>query len=263
MRLIANLGNARPFSAIWLAARLETFSLPKTAGVVCISRYTQELIASLARRTWIVPNAVDESFYEIAPELSLKPVPRILCVGLLCPRKNQNAFITALDPLAEKRKFELVFYGLAGDDKSYAETFFQLVKDRPWCKYAGFADRDQLKSQFRQSTLLALPSVEDNCPMVILEAMAAGVPVVAANVGGVPELIEDGVSGWLCNPLDAQSMMKAIEHALSNEPLRIERAKQARQNSLARYHPSVIASQHIEIYRSVLTPSTPCVRSLF
>jgi len=64
-------------------------------------------------------------------------------------------------------------------------------------RLSGFASRTDLKAHLRQATLLALPSLEENCPMVVLEAMAAGVPVVAARVGGVPDLIEEGKTGIL------------------------------------------------------------------
>jgi len=82
---------------------------------------------------------------------------------------------------------------------------------RPWCEHHGFVDRTQLKTWLRGATLLALPSLEDNCPMTVLEAAAAGVPVMAANVGGVPDLVADGKTGLLCDPLDAASMGGAVE----------------------------------------------------
>src|SRR2546429_3020739 len=59
MRLIAQVNKARPFSFYWLAARLESFTIPRSSGVVCITRYTQNAVSDLARRTWVVPNAVD------------------------------------------------------------------------------------------------------------------------------------------------------------------------------------------------------------
>src|SRR4051812_4410744 len=65
MRLIATVNKAPPFSFQWLAARLERFTIPRSAGIVCITHYTQQAVKSLARRTWIVPNAVDSSFFDV------------------------------------------------------------------------------------------------------------------------------------------------------------------------------------------------------
>ena len=252
MRLIAKVNKVKRFSFLWLAARLERFTLPRSDGVVCITRYTQEAVADLARRTWVVPNAVDGSFYQVDAQPPAQAPPRILCVGLVCVRKNQNAFIRALDPVARERKFEVIFLGQATAGRPYDDEFLALVKARPWCRHGGFADREGLKQHLREATLLALPSLEDNCPMVVLEAMAAGVPVVAANVGGVPDLIEEGKTGLFCDPLDASSMGGAIEKALANGAALREMARQAKARARERFHPTVIAQRHLEIYREVL-----------
>jgi glycosyltransferase involved in cell wall biosynthesis len=252
MRLIAKVNQVKPFSYLWLAARLETFTLPRSDGVVCITRYTQAAVADLARRTWVVPNAVDASFFEVDAQPPPEEPPRILCVGLVCPRKNQNAFIRALDSVARERKFEVVFLGQVTAGRPYDDEFLGLVQARPWCRHGGFADREALKTQLRAATLLALPSLEDNCPMAVLEAMAAGVPVVAANVGGVPDLVEEGKTGLFCDPLDANSMSGAIEKSLANGSAMRQMACEARARALERFHPTVIARRHLEIYREVI-----------
>ena len=130
--------------------------------------------------------------------------------------------------------------------------FFDLLRTRSWCEHHGFVDRQRLKTWLGEATLLALPSLEDNCPMTVLEAAAAGVPVVAANVGGVPDLIEDGRTGWLCDPLDAASMVGAVEKILSQPEQARNLAAAARQAARERFHPLIIARRHLEIYREVL-----------
>lgn len=252
MRLVAAVNKARPFSFFWLAARLEAFTIPRSAGVVCITRYTQQAVQGLARRTWLVPNAVDASFFDIQRQITANAPPRILCVGQVCLRKNQNAFIRALDGLARQCPFELLFLGINQPETPYGAEFLRLVQERPWCRHGGFADREQLKMHLANAALLALPSLEDNCPMVVLEAMAAGLPVVAAKVGGVPELVEDGANGWWCDPLSPESMSTAVETALSNVSAKAQIAEQARERARERFHPRVIGEQHLEIYRQIL-----------
>jgi glycosyltransferase involved in cell wall biosynthesis len=194
MRLIAEVNKAKPFSFFWLAAQLEKTILPRSRGVVCITHYTQDAVKDLARQTWVVPNAVDSSFFEVnaGPDGSRT----ILCVGLICYRKNQIPFIRALDSLAEQGRFKVVFLGLAQKEDAYTTEFLELVAQRPWCAHAGFTDREGLKARLKTASMLALPSLEDNCPMVVLEAMAAGVPVLAAKVGGLPDLIEEAGTGF-------------------------------------------------------------------
>jgi glycosyltransferase involved in cell wall biosynthesis len=220
--------------------------------VVCITHYTKDAVADLAKRTWVVPNAVDGSFFQMDAKPPPEKVPRILCVGHICLRKNQNAFIRALDPLARESKFEILFLGEAVAGREYDDEFLHLVRDRPWCVYGGMADREKLKQYFREATALALPSLEDNCPMVVLEAMAAGIPVVAAKVGGVPDLIEEGVTGLFCDPTDAPSMAsgvaKFVKDASSTESL----AARAKQQAVARFSSTIVAQRHVDIYKEVI-----------
>lgn len=250
MRLVAKVTPARPFSYYWLAARLESLTLPRADGVVCITRYTEEAVRDLAKRTWLLPNAVDSTFFEISREPDT--VPLILCIGQVCLRKNQNAFIRALDSLADRMKFKLCFLGMAQRGLPYEDEFFNLLETRPWCSYEGFASREKLKSLMRRAAAVALPSVEDNCPMAVLEGMAAGVAVVAPRIGGVPDLVEDGRNGFLCDPHDALSMRTAMERVLSNPAEVSAIATLAQREAKQRFHPLVIARKHVEIYREVL-----------
>jgi len=253
MRLIAKINHARPFSHPWLAARLESFTLPRSDGIICITNYTRDAVAALARRTWVLPNAVEPGFFSVEPAVEPDAPALILCVGSICLRKNQNDFIRAIDPLvAAGSKIHLLFFGTVSENDPYGREFLSLVRSRPWCEHRGFADREKLKGCLRQATVLALPSLEDNCPMVVLEAMAAGVPVVAARVGGVPDLIEEGKTGWFCDPLDTASMTGTMEHVLSHPDKARQVAADAKSRAKERFHPLVVARRHLEIYREVL-----------
>ena len=252
MRLIAQVNDDRPFSYGWLNAHLEAFTLPRSLGVVCITHYTRDAVKDLARRTWVLPNAVDARYFGVQPARSEPPV--ILCVGVVCHRKNQNRFIRALDELAARRPLRVRFLGNVPPD-DYGAEFRALLAGRPWCEYGGFADRDSLCGEFARATVLALPSLEDNCPMAVLEAMAAGVPVVGARVGGVPDLIEEGVTGLFCDPLDERSMAGAVEALIADADRASRLGAAGREQALRRFSPIVIAEKHLEIYRDVLSAS--------
>jgi glycosyltransferase involved in cell wall biosynthesis len=82
--------------------------------------------------------------------------------------------------------------------------------------------------------------------------MAAGVPVLASKVGGVPDLIEDGQTGLFCDPQQPESFRTGVARLLDDPALRQRLAADARQRALERFHPQVIARRHLEIYREVL-----------
>ena len=253
MRLIAKVNHVKPFSYGWLNAYLETFTLPRSQGVICITHYTEEAVRPLACRTWVLPNAVDARFFDVSRNPS--EVPELLVVGRICLRKNQNAFIRALDSLAAKRPFRLLFLGHTDAASPYDAEFLELVRQRAWCRWDGWADRETLRARLSTAAAVALPSIEDNCPMVVLEAMAAGVPVIAPNVGGVPDLVTDGVNGLLCDPSDAQSMAGAVERILGDPNASGTLAATAKEEAAKRFHPRLIAERHVAIYREVLDSS--------
>jgi glycosyltransferase involved in cell wall biosynthesis len=79
------------------------------------------------------------------------------------------------------------------------------------------------------------------------------VPVLAAKVGGLPDLIEEGRNGLFCDPLNAASMAAGVERLLADPQAARSLAQSARSTARERYHPLVIAQRHVEIYREVLS----------
>ena len=89
--------------------------------------------------------------------------------------------------------------------------------------------------------------------MVVLEAQASGVPVIASNVGGIPDLIEGGVTGLLIDPHDVDSIRRAVALLLTDATVGSSLADQGLEHALSSYHPEVIARKHLEIYNQILS----------
>ena len=249
-RAIAQLRRSKPFSYWWLQAQLERFCLPRFNGVVCISRYTENWVKGLATKTWLLPNAVDSKFFEIQPRRT-GHVPVVLVVANVDSRKNQIGLIHSLGGLSRQRRFQVRFFGKCGEDP-YGKEFRELIAARPWCFWGGMLERENLRGEFAKASVVMLPTWEDNCPMVVLEAQAAGIPVIASNVGGVPDLVEDGRTGLLTDPARPETMSKALARLLEDPALAKQLAEEGRSQAKARFHPKVIAEKHLEIYREVI-----------
>lgn len=247
---IVKLLKIRRFSYYGLVAQLERWTIPRSDGVICITNYTREQVGSLARRTWVLPNPVDADFFNIKSSPSTPP--EILCVGHIQERKNQLRLLMALDAIAERTPIKAVFYGKAPPSDPFAVKFLEMVKQRPWTRYGGVADRGMLRAALETATILVLPSLEENCPMSVLEAMAAGVPLVAARAGGIPDLFVEDVSGLFCDPLDIESIRGAIQRLLKDRALASQITLNARKRALEKFHPKVIAKGHLDIYRDLL-----------
>jgi len=233
-----------------LAALLEGYCLKRTGGVVSISRYTEDLVKDLTPRTWLLPNAVDRRFFEVTP--GHPPVPRILFVGSIDERKNPLGLLRACEPMLRAGACTITFAGQGNASSLYVQNFLNVSASIPGVELAGFIGRDELVSQFGRSTLLVLPTFEDNCPMVVLEAMAAGLPVAASRVGGVPDLITHDQDGLMFDPKDPAEVRACIERLVKEPETRARLGAAGRIAAQERFHPRVIAAAHLEIYRDVL-----------
>jgi glycosyltransferase involved in cell wall biosynthesis len=89
--------------------------------------------------------------------------------------------------------------------------------------------------------------------MVVLEAMAAGVPVAASRIGGIPDLIDDGRTGYLLDPLDHESMRQSVLRWSENSEKTTAMTASAKQEAYTRFHPKVVAARHLSVYRETLS----------
>jgi len=240
-------GNPRYYR---MAAKLEAFCLARTDGVVAISRYTRDLVADATARTWLLPNAVDSRFFSVEPQVG--GVPRILFVGTINERKNPLALLRVCRELLLAGRCTLAFAGDGSAESQYCKEFKREADGLPGVELLGFIGREALLSEFAKSSLLVLPTYEDNCPMVVLEAMAAGLPVAASHVGGVPDLIDEGVQGLMFAPDDPTAIRAAVEKLVTDAAFRRDAGEAGRRKAQAEFHPVRIAQRHMEIYREVL-----------
>lgn len=251
MRRLASISHAPLWSFAGISAILENIAIRWCGGVVCLSSHSHDLAAPLARRAWLVPNAVDSSFFSVTRNPSAQPHV-ILIVADLLPNKNILHFLESIAPFRESCPFTVRLIGKAQQDSPYVRAAKSFADEHSWCEIEPFADREHIRAAMASATLLALPSIEENLPMVILEAMAAGLPVAASCVGGIPDLITDRSTGMLFNPGCPISICDAIRHLLDHPVEREQMAAAARENALRNHHPAAVAHAHLEIYRSML-----------
>ncbi len=132
------------------------------------------------------------------------------------------------------------------------EGFFYPVGDpAPTFEPLAWVGPQEREALLARADIFALPSRNEGLPMSVLEAMARGLPVIATPVGGLPELIEDGVNGILVPPGDANALARAILK-LSNDPAACAAlGRAARQTVLARHSPAVVLPALEEVYAVV------------
>jgi glycosyltransferase involved in cell wall biosynthesis len=155
--------------------------------------------------------------------------------GRLCEWKGQHLFLEAAADLIEKGldiRFEVLGGPLFGQER-YAQRLKQFVASSglsPHVFFRGFVSDVSTRIQ-SWDLLVHASTAPDPCPNVVIEAMAAGVPVVGADGGGVPELLDGGACGFLFPMDDARALSQCIEAALNDEVRRVELAAAARERA--------------------------------
>jgi glycosyltransferase involved in cell wall biosynthesis len=265
---------SHPFSPV---IRMVAALSRRTSSVV-VSRSTARIFSRglfhriISRKTEVLHNAV-----ELKPNLSaaqertqlrdtLAVGDRFLigCVGQVCQRKGQIALVEIFaEALKSNPEMALIIVGSAlfAADKPYEERLHQRIDELGIGESVRMLGRrNDVPLLLQTMDVLVLPSVHDPFPMVLLESMAAALPIVAYSVDGVPELIDDGKTGWLVPPGDRSQMVRTILAAERNPDQRHRFAEAARQvvhkHTLSNY-----ASTFAEILRGRVIQSdrNPCI----
>lgn len=143
---------------------------------------------------------------------------RFAFIGTILPAKGLHILIDSFNGIGADTA-ELKIYG-----KLYSYTGFEyylphlkrLIKNKN-IRFMGEFDHGQVADIFKEIDVLVVPSIwHENSPLVIREAFLSKTPVLASNIGGIPELIIDGVNGLLFNPRDANDLRRQIQHITSN-----------------------------------------------
>ena len=138
--------------------------------------------------------------------------------GRLSPEKGFGVFIRAAGSIA--RADPDVGFVLFGDGPLRADLTRQIATEGLEGRFLMPGFRDDLDRLFPHLDLFVLPSFTEGLPNVVLEAFAAGVPAVATAVGGTPEIIEDGVSGYLVPPGNPNALASRIRDVLGDDGMR-------------------------------------------
>jgi glycosyltransferase involved in cell wall biosynthesis len=119
--------------------------------------------------------------------------------------------------------------------------------------YLGHMDNKlTLAAAYSAADVFAMPSLEDNLPIMALESIACGTPVVAFRLGGVPDIVEHHINGYLARPGSAVDLASGLSWVLENEPRRLQLAQQARIKAEREFPNELCASRHIKLYQEVM-----------
>jgi glycosyltransferase involved in cell wall biosynthesis len=205
---------------------------------------------------------------EIGSSWSITTIPNPLDLELYKPLENtraardtKNVIVSLGGDLGDQRKgFDLLEDALPlvkepiqllvlGHDHAPADW----PREMPPTQWLGYLNDQELAQAYSQGDLAIVPSRQDNLPQTATEATACGLPVVAFNIGGLPDIVESGINGYLATPGDSKDLAHGIDLILGNNELRSTMSGIARQKAKSLWSPKVVAKQYEEVFTSACT----------
>jgi len=208
--------------------------------VAAVSSYGRAQLFRWARfqdwpRIRVVRCGVDDALLR-APHTPVPGAPRLVCVARLSEQKGHVLLVEAAAMLAaEQLPFEIV---LAGDGPLRGELE-RLIRSSGLERHvslAGWMSEAQVREAILASRALVLPSFAEGLPVVLMEALALGRPVISTAIAGIPELVQPGVNGWMVPAGSVEALAEAMRAALQASPAQLEAMGRAGAARVAQLH---------------------------
>ncbi len=249
----------KAFGALFGSRRV----LADADGIICVGRSEYDLVRQRFpdKSVYLVPNGVDVQRFSEADGRAFRESHGfaaneriVLCVSRIDPQKNQLGLVRAFARFAESHTdHRLVLVGSIAVAAYHAQIVAEIqrlgLQGKVRIVEGLLPDDPLLPSAYKAAELFVLPSVHEPFGIVVLEAWAAGVPVLASRVGGVPDFAEDRKTALLVEPGSENQLLGGMTELAEQPMLRAGLADQAHRTVQARFDWSVIAERMLEIYR--------------
>ena len=177
--------------------------------------------------------------------------PVVISVGRLAPIKGHAVLVRAFADVVSAHPDAVLLIAGDGPERPALESLAAEMGLGGSVRLPGL--REDVVDLLHASSVFCLPSLNEGMGRVVVEAMAAGVPVVATSVGGVPELVEDGRTGVLARPGDEASLSSGILRVLADREAAMARASRAQAEVAPRYSLSAMLDAIDSLYMEILT----------
>lgn len=247
-------------AASWLLSVLDRCILHAVDRVVLVSDHMKPQIRRAGLRGTLIYNGIDlKPFSQITSDLRQKmnwfDRPIIATICRLNPEKGLRHLLRAAADVVQS--FPSALFVLAGNGPERqnleAETLALGIQD----SVCFLGVRDDVPELLSCADVLAISSVSEGLPMVLLEAMASRCAVVASKIGAIPHVIQDRDNGMLVKAGDADGLAQALKSLLQSKELRVALARNARYTVESRFSAAIMASQYLQVYREVISARSP------
>jgi glycosyltransferase involved in cell wall biosynthesis len=236
--------------------RLERHYVSRIENLIAITPEVAAYVRAAVPTVQVFPvdNTIDELFFEIKP-LGVESAPTILFVAAITFRKGLDMLLAAFpDVLSALPAAKLRIAGIWDWDPGYVEALklqYRSLIENGSVSFLGGITQEQLILEMERASVLCLPSRAESAPMVISQAMASARPVVASRVGGIPNMITDGVNGRLWGLGDLASLSRLLMNILTDPAAAEAMGRRGREMAVNRYSARAVASKTVDAYLRV------------
>jgi len=233
----------------YISYRMERYAARKADAVIAVStenkRDVVEQYGIPEQRMRMIPNGIrPERFHEAHPS-----GPTILFVGRLHQRKGVDHLLRAMPAVLERVPETRLLVAGSGEREAQLKALMKELELGDAVEFLGFVPDDDLPDLYARASVFTMPSLYEGFGIVMIEAMASSVPVVAFATGGAPEVIEEGVNGHLA---DAETLADRLADLLEDPAEAAAMGKRGRGLVEDRYSWKAVARQTMAVYEEVV-----------
>lgn len=261
--IMAEIFKEEPSLRSRLVRHVEAHTVRKARFINVKNHIAESFVDSLSPNgeTFFIEPAINDVFFSNPqPGLSRS----IFFVGSLIKRKGIEEFVSCYIKL--KKTFRALKGYVIGEGPYEIKQYYTTIARNAECSddliFTGQIEHQEMVEIFTQGGVFCLTSHVEASPNALMEAMAAGLPVVAMNVGDLQYRVENSVSGFIVSRNSVEDMINSVVRLLSDESLYLSFGKRGREIASARWKADIIARKHLDMYRRVLKKQSPRAAAL-
>lgn len=241
---VLNYHTAREWEKL-ASSRLAKSVLKRTERIVVPSAFLAAKFEELGVQTFVVPNIIDEDRFQYRPRTPLRPIA--ICTRSLSPDYGIEVVIDAFAMGLHDYPGAALYLIGDGPGRKQLESLVQALGLTSRIVFCGAMPNEKVAEWFKQADIFLNASFLDNAPLSILEAMAAGLPVVTTAAGGIPFLLHHEETALLCPIGDARALADQLRRLLEEPELALHIAHRAHQQSRM-YRWVSVRTKWLEVY---------------
>ncbi len=219
----------------------------KIDTIIAPSKFLSTMLKEEGINTKIltIPNYVEK----VKSNNNAREEDYICYIGRLSKEKGINNLLYAFS----KQKYGKLFIAGDGPEKENISKYIKQNNLENRVRLLGFINKEEVQKTIEKSSFVVVPSIwYENCPYSVLETLSIGKPIIGANIGGIPELIEDQKNGYLYEYNDTQKLAELIEKLFVNSDLRKKMGAYSKKMSQTRYNSEVYYKKIFKIYKELI-----------